>query len=62
MEYVNVNGNCIFVQGEDVEELTSILQELTSRDEKYYTLKKQSEIASKSLLYSEIAKKAVEYK
>lgn len=62
MEHVNVNGNCVFVQGEDVEELTCVLQELSRRDEKYYTLKKQSEIASRSLLYSEIAKKAIDYK
>lgn len=60
MDHVNVNGNCVFVQGEDIEELTSVLQELTCKGEKYYTLKKQSEIASKSLLYSEIARRAIE--
>lgn len=60
MEHVNVNGNCVFVKGEDVEELTTVLGELTNKNEKYVKLQILSEEASKTLLYSEIAKRAIE--
>ena len=58
MEHVNVNENCVFVKGEDVEELkSSILQMLD--DKQYHKIKSLAEEASKSFLYSEIAKKAI---
>lgn len=60
MEHVNVNGNCIFVKGDNVEELSDILQELSSRGDRYSELKKKSIIASKFFLYSEIARKSIE--
>ncbi len=60
MEHVNVNGNCVFVKGEDVEELVVVLNELVNKGDIYNDLKRLGIKASKSLLYSEIARKAIE--
>lgn len=59
MEHVNVNGNCILVDGNNAKELRDAI--VTMIDEsnlsQYRELAKE---ASKSFLYSEIAKKAIE--
>ena len=59
MTHINVNDNCIFVKGEDVDELRSVIEQMLDND--YYLLKKgKAEIAAISFLYSDIAKKAIE--
>ena len=57
MEHVNVNDNCIFVKGEDVAELASTICDLISNYEKY---RSKALVASKSFLYSEISRKAID--
>lgn len=61
MEQVNVNGNCVFVKGEEVEELVCVIRELTEKGKRYEHLRSMAATATKSLLYSEIAKKAIGY-
>lgn len=56
MEHVNVNDNCIFVKGENACELASAIHTLIS---KYESFSSNAKVASKSFLYSEIAKKAI---
>ena len=60
MEHVNVNGNCVFIQGEDVEELKQRITALTFTKE-YYQMKILAEKAGGEFLYSNIAKKAIDY-
>lgn len=58
MTHMNVNDNCIFVKGEDVDELQSVIEKMIDKD--YYLLQKgKAEIAANSFLYSDIAKKAI---
>lgn len=59
MTHMNVNDNCIFVKGEDVEELKLVIERLLSK-EFYAQQKSKAEIAATSFLYSDIAKKAIE--
>lgn len=56
MEHVNVNNNCIFVKGEDVDELTRAMRLMISN---YEIFKKAAEVASLQFLYSNIAKKSI---
>jgi len=56
MEHVNVNDNCMFVQGDDETELCDKIIELLSTYDVYKT---KAVEASKRFLYSEIAKKAI---
>lgn len=56
MEHVNVNGNCEFVKGEDVEELANIIEKVISPAEYSAMLTKAKEAATQ-FLYSEISKK-----
>ena len=58
MEHVNINGNCLFVKGEDEDELADSIQQM-SNPLKYSKMKELSIEASKHFLYSEIAKKAI---
>ena len=59
MTHMDINGNCIFVKGEDVDELQRII--LRMLNEEYYRQQKnKAEIAATSFLYSDIAKKAIE--
>lgn len=59
MTHMNVNDNCIFVNGEDVNELQSVIAQMLDKD--YYLLQKgKAEIAATSFLYSDIARKAIE--
>lgn len=59
MTHMDVNGNCVFVKGEDVDELQQVIAHMLCVD--YYRQKKdKAEIAATSFLYSDIAKKAVE--
>lgn len=60
MEHVNVNGNCLFVKGEDPVELKDCIEELLNEGRREYYDQKAQE-ASKSFLYSEISKKAIEF-
>lgn len=60
MEHVNVNGNSVFVQGEDVEELKQKISGLLFT-EKYYQMKTSAEKVAGDFLYSNIAKKAIGY-
>lgn len=54
MEHVDVNDNCIFVSGDDVNELSSSISKMIN-NYKYYNSK--ALVASKQFLYSEISKK-----
>ena len=58
MEHVNVNGNCIFVKGEDVDELGDSLAKMMDQD--YYSgIIQKSKLASQSFLYSQISKRSI---
>ena len=59
MTHTNVNGNCVFVEGEDIGELQQVINQMLCED--YYRQQKnKAEIAATSFLYSDIAKKAIE--
>ena len=58
IDQVNVNGNCIFVKGDNVNEIARAINLLCS-NESYQHYKKLSEDASTSFLYSDIAKKSI---
>ncbi len=60
IDHVNVNGNCIFVKGDDVDEIVSAINKLLDKDT-YLVYKSLSEKASAAFLYSEIAKKSICY-
>lgn len=59
LRHVNVNGNCVFVQGEDEMELIQIIKNLLI-PEQYDAICKKAQEASKSFLYSDIARRAIE--
>jgi len=59
MTHMNVNDNCVFVKGGEVEELKLVIERLLSK-EFYAQQKNKAEIAATSFLYSDIAKKAIE--
>lgn len=59
MTHMDVNGNCIFVKGEDVEELQRVIENLLSKDF-YAQQKSKAEVAATSFLYSDIARKAID--
>lgn len=59
MEHVNVNGNCEFVKGEDVNELAEVIERFTNRD--YFKSKSMKATeASRRFLYSEISHRAIQ--
>ena len=58
MEHVNVNGNCIFVKGDAVNELSNALCKMQI-EASYNEYLDKASVAAKSFLYSEIAKKAI---
>lgn len=58
MEHVNVNGNCIFVVGEDIEELVSSICIMTNKAD-FHGFKEKAVKASSHFLYSNISKKAI---
>lgn len=58
MEHVSVNGNCIMVDGEDIEELVNAIRFLTNENN-YNEYKDNAIKASKNFLYSNISKKAI---
>lgn len=58
MEHVNVNGNSLFVKGEDAQELADVIKSMVFTDQ-YNRISKLAEEASASFRYSDIAKKAV---
>ena len=59
MEHVNVNGNCSFVDSDNVEELANMIAKVMGLDN-YLNMKSLAKEAAKQFLYSEIAKKAIE--
>ncbi len=58
MTHVDVNGNCRFVKGEDIEELTKTISLFLDEDF-IDSMNLKAQKASKSFLYSNIAKKAI---
>lgn len=59
MEHVNVNGNCEFIKGEDVEELAEVIERFTNRE--YFESKSlKAAETSKKFLYSDIALRAIQ--
>lgn len=59
MEHVNINGNCLFVKGEDVHELANVIEYLLNKEE-LKKINKLAQEASKQFLYSEISKRAIQ--
>lgn len=59
IDHVDVNGNCIFVKGNDMEEIKKALTSMTNRDT-YLHYKALARQASSSFLYSDIAKKSID--
>lgn len=60
IDHVNVNGNCLFVKGDDIDELAEAINKL-SDSSLLEEMKRKAAIASKSFLYSDIAKRSIEY-
>lgn len=59
MEHVNVNDNCEFVKGEDVEDLYSVIKKVI--EPSYFAaIKEKAAVASKQFLYSEISLNAIQ--
>ena len=58
MDHVNINGNCLFVKGEDVEELKYVINSIKDTA-KLDKLKSLAIEASSEFLYSNISKKAI---
>jgi len=58
MEHVNVCDNCLLIDGDNLDEIRTVIESLIFTEE-YYKLLKNSKEASKSFLYSEISKKAI---
>lgn len=61
MEHVNVNGNCLFVENDSVQELSDTITYFMN-PANYAIKKAKAQEAAKRFLYSEIAKKAIEIK
>lgn len=59
MEHVNVNGNCVFINGDNVGELADSLTNMIIPTN-FDILKKKAKEAARSFLYSEIARKAID--
>lgn len=59
MSQVNVNGNCVFVAGEDVEELKNAIVGMLFT-EQYQNLRIKAKEASSFFLYSHIAQIAID--
>lgn len=59
MEHVNVNGNCLFVQEDNVEELENAINTMLE-NETFQLFCIKAKEASKRFLYSEISKKAIQ--
>lgn len=59
MEHVNVNGNSVFVKGDDVKELSEAIRKFVVTDY-LSSIKVKANEASKQFRYSDIAKKAIQ--
>lgn len=59
MTHMDVDGNCIFVKGDDVDELQDVINRMMNKDF-YIQQKEKAGKASKLFLYSDIAKRAIE--
>lgn len=58
MTHTDINGNCFFVKGEDIDELEESIKKMISIDVYSQTRKRAIE-ASQYFIYSEISKKAI---
>ena len=58
MTHMDINGNCIFVEGENLDEIELKIEQMLT-DEFYSQQKQRALDASSSFLYSDIAKKAI---
>ncbi|MBR5470202.1 MAG: glycosyltransferase family 4 protein [Paludibacteraceae bacterium] len=59
MTHMDINNNCIFVKGNDAEELQQVITKMLNKD--FYTkLEINAKNAANSFLYSNIAKNAIE--
>lgn len=59
MTHMDVNGNCIFVEGENIDEIQQQIEQMLA-DDFYSKQKQKAKIASTSFLYSDISQKAIE--
>lgn len=59
IDHVNVNGNCIFVKGDDIEELADALDKM-SNVRFFEGIKQKAIIASESFRYSDIARRSID--
>ena len=60
MEHVNINGNCVLVEGDDSKELSVILSKIFNSSE-ILLMKEKAMKASQFFLYSKIAKEAIQF-
>lgn len=58
MTHMNINGNCIFIKGDDVDELKKVIERMLNIDY-YYSQKSKAIIAANYFLYSDISRKAI---
>ena len=61
MEHVNVNGNCIYLEHSDEDEIKDAIMRILDKDF-YKRLLLNAQNASKKFLYSDIAKQSIELK
>ena len=59
MHHLNINGNCIFIDGKNETAIADTIRGLIFSD-KYQNLKQKAEKASIHFKYSEIAKQSIE--
>lgn len=61
MEHVDVGGNAIFIQGDNVEELREILAELSTRNDRFAKMKAAAQGEARlAFSYGEIARRSIE--
>lgn len=61
MTHMNINGNCLFIKGDDTYELKDTINRMMNKDF-YLQQKEKASNAAQFFLYSDIAKKAIELK
>ena len=59
MQHLNINGNCFFVSGDDLNELKTCIQTLVDSKLEYNKIKCKADIAAKHFKYSDISKQAI---
>lgn len=59
MTHMDIDGNCIFIKGDDITELKDVLNRMLDKD--FYIQQKEKALnAASKFLYSDISKKAIE--